>query len=99
MNLAQLAAEHEISVSHLQKLFKQIYGMPIYHYIREYRLEQAAVALVRSARSITEIAQDAGYDNASKFSACFKARYGATPSKYRADANLVSKRNIETKME
>ena len=99
VSLAQLAAEHEISVSHLQKLFKQIYGMPIYHYIREYRLEQAAVALVRSARSITEIAQDAGYDNASKFSACFKARYGATPSKYRADANLVSKRNIETKME
>ena len=99
VSLAQLAAEHEISVSHLQKLFKQIYGMPIYHYIREYRLEQAAVALVRSARPITEIAQDAGYDNASKFSACFKARYGAMPSKYRADANASSKRNIETKME
>lgn len=99
VSLAQLAAEHGISVSHLQKLFKQIYGMPIYHYIREYRLEQAAVALVRGARPITEIAQDAGYDNASKFSACFKARYGATPSRYRADANAASKRNIETKME
>ncbi len=91
VSLAQLAAEHEISVSHLQKLFKQIYGVPIYHYIKEYRLEQAAVALVRSAQSITQIAQDAGYDNASKFAACFKARYGATPTQYRASAKEASK--------
>lgn len=30
VSLAQLAAEHAISVSHLQKLFKQTYGMPVY---------------------------------------------------------------------
>lgn len=30
ISLASLAAEHEISVSHLQKLFKQVYGVPIY---------------------------------------------------------------------
>ena len=40
VSLAQLAAEHEMSVSHLQKLFKQFYGVPVYHYIREYRLER-----------------------------------------------------------
>ena len=33
--LSRLAAEHEMSVSHLQKLFKQIYGVPVYHYIKE----------------------------------------------------------------
>ena len=80
VSLSQLAAEHEISVSHLQKIFKRVYGVPVYHYIKEYRLEQAAVELVRSAKPVTQIAQAAGYDNASKFSACFKARYGATPS-------------------
>ena len=86
VSLSQLAAEHEISVSHLQKIFKRVYGVPVYHYIKEYRLEQAAVELVRSAKPVTQIAQAAGYDNASKFSACFKARYGATPSQYRAHA-------------
>ncbi len=30
VSLAQLAAEHEMSVSHLQKLFKQVYGVPVY---------------------------------------------------------------------
>lgn len=99
VSLAQLAAEHGISVSHLQKLFKQAYGVHIYHYIREYRLEQAAVELVQSTKPITEIAQSAGYDNASKFSECFKKRYGKTPSRYRADAKCAAKQSSKTEME
>ena len=99
VSLAQLAAEHEMSVSHLQKLFKQVYGVPVYRYIKEYRLEQAAVELVRSRKPITEIAQRAGYDNASKFSESFKKRYGKTPSRYRADKANAVKRSIETKTE
>jgi AraC-like DNA-binding protein len=99
VSLAKLAEEHEISVSHLQKLFKKIYGIPIYHYIKEYRLERAAVELVKSEKSVTQIAQGAGYDNASKFSECFKKRYGATPSQYRASAKGAAKQSIETRME
>ena len=99
VSLSQLAAEHDISVSHLQKLFKQVYGVPVYHYIKEYRLEQAAVELVRSDKPVTQIAQNAGYDNASKFSECFKKRYGVTPTQYRARAKNASKRDSETKTE
>ena len=71
----------------------------MYRYIKEYRLEQAAVELVRSTRPVTQIAQSAGYDNASKFSESFKKRYGATPSQYRAHAKEAAKQSIETKME
>ena len=99
VSLAQLAAEHEMSVSHLQKLFKQVYGVPVYRDIKEYRLEQAAVELVRSRKPITEIAQRAGYDNASKFSESFKKRYGKTPSRYRADKKQTAKRSIGNKTE
>ena len=67
--------------------------------IKEYRLEQAAVELVSSRKPITEIAQHAGYDNASKFSESFKKRYGKTPSRYRADKTNAVKRSIETKTE
>ena len=99
VSLAQLAAEHEMSVSHLQKLFKQVYGVPVYRYVKEYRLEQAAVELVRSRKPVTEIAQHAGYDNASKFSESFKKRYGKTPSRYRADKKNAVKRSIKNKTE
>ena len=94
VSLAQLAEEHDISVSHLQKLFRQVYGMPIYRYIKEYRLEQAAVELARSEKKITEIALDAGYDSASKFTESFRKRYGVTPTAYRMASNPSSKRNI-----
>ena len=99
VSLANLAAEHEISVSHLQKLFKQMYGVPVYHYIKEYRLEQAAVELVRGTKPVTQIAQSAGYDNASKFSECFRKRYGVTPSQYRTNAKEAPKQSTKTKTE
>ena len=85
VSLACLAEEHQISVSHLQRLFRQIYGMPVYHYIREYRLEQAAVELTRSGKRIVDVALDAGYDSASKFAAAFRKTMGMTPSEYRME--------------
>lgn len=99
VSLERLAAEHNISVSHLQKLFKQVYGAPVYRYIKEYRLEQAAVELVRSEKTVTAIAQSAGYDNASKFAASFKKRYGTTPTQYRLRAKDASKRSSQAKTE
>ena len=99
VSLAQLAAEYDMSVSHLQKLFKQVYGVPVYRYIKEYRLEQAAVELVRSRTPVTEIAQHAGYDNASKFSESFRKRYGKTPSRYRSDKRDMAKWSSKTKTE
>ena len=97
--LAELSREHHLSVSRLQKLFRQVYGVPIYHYIKEYRLEQAAVELSQSRRRITDIAMNAGYDSASKFSQAFKKRYGVTPSAYRREAAQVTKRHNFTKTE
>lgn len=82
-SVEQLAAEHQISVTQLQKVFRGIYGIPIYKYLREFRLEQAAVALQNTSKSITEIALDAGFINPGKFSESFKKRYGMTPTDYR----------------
>ena len=97
VSLAELAREHRISVTRLQKLFKQVYGVPVYHYLREYRLEQAAVELSRSEKRVVDVAMDAGYDSASKFAAAFRERYGVTPSAFRAAS--ASKWNNPTKME
>ena len=81
-------------------MFKQVYGVPVYHYIKEYRLEQAAVELVRSAKPITQIAQNAGYDNASKFSEAFRKRYGNDPVAATAPTQMdCAKRSREIRME
>lgn len=82
-SLEELAAEHGISVSYLQKSFKQVYGLPVYQYLKAYRLEKAAVLLRNSKRSVTKIALDAGYTNPAKFSEAFRKLYGLPPSEYR----------------
>ena len=86
-SLQELAAEHEISVSFLQKSFKQVYGLPVYQYLKAYRLEKAAVLLRNSKRSVTKIALDAGYTNPAKFSEAFRKLYGLPPSEYRKCKN------------
>ena len=72
--------DHEKQV---QKIFKKLYGTSIYQYVKQYRLEQATIELTNSARSITDIALDAGFSSASKFGESFKKRYGVTPTEYR----------------
>ncbi|MBR6413829.1 MAG: helix-turn-helix transcriptional regulator [Oscillospiraceae bacterium] len=82
-SLEELAETHGISVSSLQKSFKQVYGMPVYQYLKTYRLEKAATALHNSDRSVTKIALDAGYTNPAKFSEAFRRQFGLPPSDYR----------------
>lgn len=85
-SLEELAEEHGISVSFLQKSFKQIYGMPVYQYLKSYRLEKAAAALRGTARSVTQVGLDAGYTNPAKFSEAFRRHFGLPPSEYRRGA-------------
>ncbi len=82
-SVEQLAKDHDLSAPQLQKLFRDVFGMPIYRYLKEYRLERAAVDLIGTETSIMDLAQNAGFSNASKFSQSFKKRYGMTPSQYR----------------
>lgn len=88
-SLQELAAEHGISVSFLQKSFKQVYGLPVYQYLKTYRLEKAAAALLNTGRSVTKIGLDAGYTNPAKFSEAFRKHYGLPPSEYRKSKNQI----------
>lgn len=69
--------------SRFYRQFQSLYGESPVAYIRRYRLNRAAVQLKISDFSITDIALEAGYQNASKFSAAFRKVYGKTPADYR----------------
>ena len=68
----------------LRKVFKAVYGAPIYQYIKAYKMKAAASLLISEKLTVAEIAQHFGYDNASKFSAAFKDVLGVTPQNYRS---------------
>lgn len=80
----ELSGRSGIPSASLRKIFRAVYGSPVYQYIRNYRMNAAASMLVSEPDiNIAEIAQKVGYDNASKFSAAFRDVMGVSPQEYR----------------
>lgn len=81
--LNNLSKEFELTLTTMTSCFKGVYGKPINHYMREYRMNYAAKLLITTDRLISEIALSVGYSNPSKFSAAFKQVIGVRPTDYR----------------
>lgn len=81
--MEELSKQFDISVSSLKSCFKGVYGVAIFTYMRNYRMDLAATLLTQTDESITSIAGKVGYTNSSKFSEAFKRVKGKTPLEYR----------------
>ena len=80
----ELAQRFHIGMGALKSAFKGTYGAPLYTYMRTYRMNYAASALIKHPNmKIGEIAALVGYDNPSKFSAAFRESMGMSPIQYR----------------
>ena len=63
--------------------FRKVYGVPIYTFLQNVRLQKAEEDLRKTRKNIADLAEEAGYSNPSKFCALFKKTYGVTPTEYR----------------
>lgn len=63
--LEWLAKEYDISLTQMKNCFKEIYGAPIFSFMREYRMNRAAMLLKSTRDSVTDIGIQVGYDNPS----------------------------------
>ncbi|MEM6636157.1 MAG: AraC family transcriptional regulator [Pseudomonadota bacterium] len=79
-DLAELAG---MSVSRFAERFKEVMGQNPGAYLRAWRLDQAAEALLHSIVSIEAIAVRVGYASKEAFSRAFHAKFGETPSAWR----------------
>lgn len=77
-----IASRLSMSVSKLNRIFRELYGTSLHAYVQEMRLEQAAEMLLKMDISVTEVALNSGYNNMSYFSKAFKERFGMTPKKF-----------------
>ena len=85
----ELSARSGMPPASLRKVFRAVYGAPIYQYIKGYKMKAAASMLVSERVTVAEIAQRLGYDNASKFSVAFKGIMGVTPQNYRNRQEVI----------
>lgn len=82
-SIVTLAKVAHMSTTRFQMAFKQTYGVTIYDYFREIRMNHGLLLLKDSDYSIKEIAATVGYNNAGHFAGMFKKTYGMSPKKYR----------------
>ncbi|MFM2667766.1 AraC family transcriptional regulator [Vibrio mediterranei] len=81
LGLEELARSMAMSVSKLQRKFKNQIGMTVISYVRARKLERAKQSIEQSGLSISEAAYEAGYHHPSNFTLAFRKHFGHCPSK------------------
>jgi AraC family transcriptional regulator len=83
INLSDLANVANISEFHFHRIFKAIMNESPGDFIQRLRLEKACFKLQTSKHTLTEIAEQIGYQSVQALSKAFKKRFGITPALFR----------------
>lgn len=68
---------------YISKLLKDKKGQTLHQYVIAYRFKLAKRLLQLTSKSISEIAEECGFTDASYFTKSFKASFGVTPKEFR----------------
>lgn len=89
LTLSQLATVGCMSVSKLSHDFKRVFGVSIFQYILELRLNYARTLLISNPKLTTkEIARSCGFDDVSYFCRAYKAKFLKTPKEAQGELSL-----------
>lgn len=80
--LQELADEIGLSLKKLKEGFKQIFGVTVFSFLFDYKMEVARKMLESGESNVNEVGLKVGYSTSSHFIAAFKKKYGTTPKKY-----------------
>ncbi len=83
ISLLDIAQSAQIKESEALRCFKSALKTSPIKYLKNYRLEQAALRLKNTNHAIIHIGLDCGFYEMSYFAKSFKEHYGCTPSAYR----------------
>lgn len=79
----EIAAKVGTNSYALKNTFKQVYGMGVYTYLMNIRLDKARELLAETDQSIKAIARQVGYKSSSNFVSAFRKKTGISPLAWR----------------
>ena len=82
LTLESIAKNHNISVTHMKRIFKEQTGTTILNYLTDVRIREAKRLIQEGKLNFSQIAQEVGYDGIFYFSDVFKRKTGMTPTEY-----------------
>lgn len=85
ISLDTVCSELGVSNSYFSSVFKKETGKAFISYLTDYRMDIAEDLILNTNEKSYTIAEKVGYQDANYFSYVFKKRFGASPSKYRAE--------------
>jgi len=83
LTLAELARKLGVSKFHLSHVFSEKFGQSFSSYLTKIRLACACGMLTDTVRSVTEIAEESGFESQRTFFRVFRQQYEETPLQYR----------------
>ncbi len=86
LRIEQVAASVFLSPDRFTEVFAQTMGRTPRDYLRHLRVERAKALLTSTDASVSEVGQQAGFDEAAYFTRVFRAATGMTPREYRRQA-------------
>jgi len=89
LTLRELSQKYYINSAYLGQIFRKKYGVPFKDYLNNYRMDQAAMLLLRTDEKIYQIAQEVGYKDLDYFINRFIAAKGCTPAKFRKQGSIA----------
>lgn len=93
VTLDELSERFYISRYYLCRMFKEESGMTLHEYLHSSRVLCAQALLETTVQSVTEVAQQAGFDTLTQFERIFKAYVGVSPRVYRRNKLAVQESN------
>lgn len=82
-SLPALAMQFGINQSKLTTVFKQMFGVTVFDYLSDLKMDHAKKLLEKDGLRVKEVAATLAYKNPHHFSAAFKRRFGFGPSDVR----------------
>ena len=83
LDMENLAANMNLSISSLYRKVKSLIGITANEYIKKIKMKKAAEMLASGEFNVSETAWNVGISSMAYFRQCFKEEYGCTPSEYK----------------
>lgn len=84
LKLEQLAGMYNVTPRTLKRRFYTLFGVKLYNFLLDVRMEQATRLLLETDTSIEQVATLTGYQSFANFSTAFKKYYGHPPKYFRS---------------
>jgi len=89
VNVGGTAMAAYVSPSQLQRMFAAVFRCSVGEYIVKRKLCQAAEALLRTDKAVTELALEYGYGSTESFSRAFRRQFRKAPSTFRRESRFT----------